>query len=114
MLRPHALLAATFGSLLAFGFSSAVQTRGAMASAEPSVAQALAAETHRRLAEEFSSQPVAFDLAGTQVWPQQAGVLRVRGEGTADFGVEGQATATIEGMYDPQQGRWLRLEYQLL
>lgn len=114
MTRMLPIIAALSASLLFGGFSAGVQTRTASAAVAEPLAQALAVETRQRLAAEFASQPVTFALDGTRSWPAAAGLLRVRGEGTAGFGEEGEATATIEALYDPQARRWVRLEYQLL
>src|SRR5690606_367652 len=39
--------------------------------------------------------------------------LRLVGRGVADFGAEGRAATTIEALYDPRNGEWLRLDYTL-
>lgn len=117
MAHPVPILAALSASLLLGGYSAGVQPRigtGHEGAAPPAVALALAEETHRRLAAEFVQQDVAFELAGTRLWSNEAGGWRVRAEGTADFGADGQATATIEAVYDPEAARWTQLEYQLL
>ena len=102
------------GGLLVDGVTAGVQPRIDAASASHEMARTLAAETHRRLAEEFVQQQVDFELAGTRVWPGEAGHWRVRAEGTADFGADGQATTTIDAVYDVHAARWVELEYQLL
>ena len=112
MRQPLPMIVAVSGCLLLF--SAGVQPRIATGSASPELTRTLATETHRRLAAEFLEQRVAFELAGTRVWPGDGGQWRVRAEGTADFGADGQATATIDAVYDPQAGRWLQLDYQLL
>ena len=114
MHRPILIAASLGACLLLGGYSAGVRTHGAAGAAAPSLAQGLADETHHRLALEFEQQDVGFELNGTRVWPLDDGLLRVRGEGTADFGAEGRAATTIEAVYDPGDGRWLRLDYQLL
>jgi hypothetical protein len=113
MYRVLPVIVLSCASLLG-GYSAGVQPRTAADSAPPGLAQALADETHRRLADEFLQQDVGFELAGTRVWAGEGGAWRVRGEGTADFGPDGQAATTIEGLYDPHARRWVKLEYQLL
>lgn len=114
MTRTLPLIAALSASLVLGGFSAGVQPRVASGVVAAPLAQALSAETQRRMADEFASQPVAFALGGTRSWPVDAGLVRVRGEGVADFGAEGEATATIEALYDPAAQRWVKLDYQLL
>ena len=41
-------------------------------------------------------------------------MMRVRAEGTADFGADGQAATSIEAVYDRGTGQWVTLDYQLL
>jgi hypothetical protein len=91
-----------------------VQPHVSGGAAADGLVQQLAAETHQRLDAEFMDQPVAFQLKGARVWPAASGRLRVHGEGIADFGAEGSATTTVEALYDPATGKWLRLDYQLL
>lgn len=114
MHRQLPVIAALSASLLLGGFSAGVQPRVVAGAAAPTLAGLLADETHRRIAAEFASQPVAFELSGARTWPLTTGLLRVRGEGTADFGPEGQAAATVEAVYDPRAARWVKLDYQLL
>ncbi len=114
MTRPLPIIAALSASLVLGGFSAGVQPRIATEAVAAPLADALAAETQRRLAGEFASQSVEFALGGTRSWPAGAGLVRVRGEGVADFGTEGKATATIEALYDRDAARWVKLDYQLL
>lgn len=74
---------------------------------------ALTREARSALSAEFSQQP--FDLVVDRVVTQVAGdrLVQVRGSGTVDFGPEGSTAAQIDALYDPAEGRWLRLEYQL-
>ena len=114
MHRPLSIAAALSACLLLGGFSPGVQPRVASSVVAPSLASTLATETHRRLSAEFASQDVQFELGGTRVWQAGDALLRVRAEGTADFGADGHATTTIDAVYDRQAGRWLKLDYQQL
>ena len=114
MRRPLLIIPALGACLLLAGYSAGVQTHVAAGAAPAGLAQALASETHRRLSAEFQQQSVAFDLAGTRVWAKEGDMMRVRAEGTADFGADGQAATSIEAVYDRGTGQWVTLDYQLL
>jgi hypothetical protein len=74
---------------------------------------ALAAAAAQRLDAEFAGQPVSLALADAEAVAVGGRYLRVVARGTADFGVEGRAAATVEALYDPRSGEWLRLDYAL-
>jgi hypothetical protein len=73
----------------------------------------LAAAATQRLDAEFAGQPVTLALADAEGVAVGGRYLRVVARGTADFGAEGRAAATVEALYDPQSGEWLRLDYAL-
>jgi hypothetical protein len=73
----------------------------------------LAAAATRRLDSEFAGQPVALALADADAVAVGGRYLRVVARGTADFGAEGRAVATVEALYDPRSREWLRLDYAL-
>lgn len=76
-------------------------------------AQALTQRVDRALGEEFAQQP--FELVIDRVATSNAGqrLVQVRGTGTVDFGAEGATAAQIDALYDPVDGRWLRVDYEL-
>jgi hypothetical protein len=79
---------------------------------DASLAQDLKAEASRRLHEEFASQPA--ELVFDRVQVREAGdYLALLADGQADFGAEGKADATVRALYDPRNGHWLRLDYDL-
>lgn len=81
-------------------------------SVDTPLATTLHAEASRKLHEEFASQPASLQLDRLQV--REAGdYLALLADGRADFGPEGTADATIRALYDPRNGRWLRLDYEL-
>jgi len=73
----------------------------------------LAAAAARRLDAEFAGQPVTLAIDDARAAPVGGRYLRVVARGTADFGSEGRADTTIEALYDPRTGEWLRLDYAL-
>lgn len=73
----------------------------------------LAAAAAQRLDAEFAGQPVTLAIDDARAAPVGGRYLRVVARGTADFGSEGRAAATIEALYDPSSGEWLRLDYAL-
>jgi hypothetical protein len=80
--------------------------------ATPDLSGKLRAAASRKLREEFTGQPAEFELARVQV--REAGdYLAVLADGKADFGVEGAADATVRALYDPRNGQWLRVDYDL-
>ena len=107
-------IVATFSACLLLGGFSAAAPPLASSAIAPAMARSLAQQAHARLDAEFVEQSVGFTLDGATAWPRADGLLRVRAEGTANFGAEGTAATTIEAVYDPQSGRWLKLDYQLL
>jgi hypothetical protein len=73
----------------------------------------LAAAAARRLDAEFAGQAVELALPDAEAVVVGGRYLRVVARGTADFGAEGRAAATVEALYDPRSGEWLRLDYAL-
>lgn len=81
--------------------------------ASDSMRRRLASATARRLDVEFAGQPVALSLADAEAVDLGGRYLRLVARGTADFGTEGRAATTVEALYDPRNGEWLRLDYTL-
>jgi hypothetical protein len=73
----------------------------------------LAAAATRRLDAEFAGQPLSLALLDAEAVAVGGRYLRVVARGTTDFGDEGRAATTIEALYDPRNGEWLRLDYAL-
>jgi len=73
----------------------------------------LDAAVDRKLGAEFASQPVTFDLGAVSVVGGDARYTVVDGNGTADFGAEGQADVTVQGVYDRTAQRWVKVDYEL-
>lgn len=79
---------------------------------DASLAEDLKVEASRKLHEEFASQPA--ELVFDRVQVRRAGdYLALLADGQADFGAEGKADATVRALYDPRNGQWLRLDYDL-
>lgn len=81
--------------------------------ADATLRRALAAATTHRLGAEFAGQPFTLALADAESTGVGGRYLRVVARGTADFGSEGRAATTVEALYDPRTGEWLRLDYAL-
>lgn len=81
--------------------------------ASSDLANALVHRVERALGEEFAQQP--YELVIDRVVTSRAGgrLMQVRGNGTVDFGIEGATAAQIDALYDPVDGRWLRVDYEL-
>jgi hypothetical protein len=75
--------------------------------------RALAAAAARRLGAEFAAQAPALALADAEAVRVGGRYLRLVARGTADFGPEGRSATTVEALYDPRSGEWLRLDYSL-
>lgn len=65
------------------------------------------------LGDEFGYQQVRLQL--DRIDTVEAGVryLRIDASGIADFGLDGTAPTRVEGLYDREQGAWLRVTYTL-
>lgn len=87
--------------------------RGNEVDSDSDIARALAQRVDSALAEEFAQQP--FDLVIDRVATQRAGdsLVHVRGTGSVDFGPDGATPTQIDALYDPAEGRWLRVSYEL-
>jgi hypothetical protein len=79
----------------------------------PATQRGLATAAARRLDAEFAGQPVTLAIDDARAVPVGGRYLRVVARGVADFGAEGRASTTIEALYDPRSGEWLRLDYAL-
>jgi len=77
------------------------------------VAKALADEVGRRLHREFTQQATDIRLDDVRSAPAGAGYLRLEANGTALFGGDGRAATRIRALYDPRNGDWLQLNYDL-
>lgn len=76
------------------------------------VARALGTEVGRRLHQEFAQQSTRVHLADVRSAPAGAAYLRIEANGTATF--DGDRAATrVRGLYDPRNGQWLQLAYEL-
>ena len=73
----------------------------------------LAVAAAHRLETEFAGQPVTLSLTDAEAAAVGGRYLRLVARGTADFGAEGRAATTVEPLYDPRNGEWLRLDYAL-
>ncbi len=77
------------------------------------LAQALASDARERMAREFPQQRVALDLETVRAIPAGR-YQRVIASGAARFDDQQPAAkAQVEGLYDPQRKRWLRVAYEL-
>lgn len=76
-------------------------------------ARALEVEVDRKLAAEFASQAVAFDLADVQVTGGDSRHAVVSGRGIADFGTDGEAPVQFQAVYDLGARRWIQVDYAL-
>lgn len=77
------------------------------------VARQLAREVDRRLDLEFAGQPVRFTLDEVQLSPAGSHYQRLQANGIADFGAEGRTAAGVQALYDPRNGQWLHVHYEL-
>jgi hypothetical protein len=74
---------------------------------------ALTSKVDAALHAEFPQQPVAMVMEHVTTTPVGKRFLQVNGVGTADFGVDGATAAQVEGLFDRQNGRWVRVDYDL-
>lgn len=65
------------------------------------------------LKSEFAGQAVTWTLGETSVAAHGARFVHVVGTGVADFGLEGSVRTAVQGLYDREAGRWLRVNYEL-
>lgn len=77
------------------------------------LATELAREVDRRLGFEFAGQPVRFTLDGVRLSRAGSRYQRVEASGIADFGAEGSTSAGVQALYDPRNGQWLHVRYEL-
>ena len=75
--------------------------------------RALAREVGRRLHREFAQQATDLRLKGVRSAPAGSGYLRLEANGVALFGGDGRAPTRIRALYDPRNGDWLQLIYDL-
>lgn len=67
----------------------------------------------RKLAEEFASQAVEFDLGTVRTIAGDARYATVEGSGIASFAGEGAAAVSVQGVFDRSTGQWLGVTYEL-
>lgn len=84
-----------------------------LAGADAALARSLDAKVGAALESEFAGQPVAWTLREANVAAHGTRFVHVVGTGIADFGAEGAVQAEVQGLYDRQAGRWLRVNYEL-
>lgn len=81
--------------------------------APAAVSDRLEARMEAALDAEFAGQPVAWQPGRTEVSRAGGRLLRVSGNGVADFGVEGRVDAQVEGLYDTASRRFVNVRYEL-
>ena len=86
---------------------------GQAVAADAGLARRLANEIDRRLGLEFAEQPVELRLDNVRLLPAGRHYLRLDANGIADFGAEGSTPAGVQALYDPRNGEWLRVSYEL-
>lgn len=74
---------------------------------------ALDAAVDRRLADEFASQAVAFDLGPVRATGGDARYAMVEADGIAEFPGEGAAQVTVQAVFDRTTRQWLQVGYAL-
>ena len=73
----------------------------------------LDAAVDRRLADEFASQAVAFELGPVRSTGGDARYALVQAYGIADFAGEGAAQVTVQATFDRATREWLQVDYAL-
>jgi hypothetical protein len=86
---------------------------GQAVAADAGLTRRLANEVDRRLGIEFAEQPVELRLDSVRLLPAGRHYLRLDANGIADFGAEGSTKAGVQALYDPRNGEWLRVSYEL-
>ncbi len=86
---------------------------GQAVAADAGLTRRLANEVDRRLGIEFAEQPVELILDSVRLLPAGRHYLRLDANGIADFGAEGSTQAGVQALYDPRNGEWLRVSYEL-
>lgn len=66
-----------------------------------------------QLAGEFDNQKVRLQLDRIDTLETGSRYLRIDAAGIADFGLDGTAPVTVEGLYDRIRSEWLRVSYSL-
>lgn len=84
-----------------------------VATADAALARSLATKVDAALRAEFEGQAVSWTPGASTIAGEGGRFIRVSGTGVADFGVEGQAPARVEGLYDSKSARWVRVNYEL-
>ena len=86
---------------------------GKAVSAHAPIATALHDEVARRLHREFAQQSAEVALGQVRLLESGGRYVQVAAEGLVDFGREGTAPATVQGTYDRQARKWVRVDYAL-
>lgn len=81
--------------------------------ADVALSHALEGEAGRLLQAEFAGQAVKLVIAGAETTRVGNDLLQVQATGRADFGSEGVAATTVQALYSPRTGEWLRVHYRL-
>ena len=55
----------------------------------------------------------SFQLRDVRSSPAGERYLRVDADGVASFGADGRTPARVHALYDPRNGEWLQLAYEL-
>jgi hypothetical protein len=86
---------------------------GETVAADAGVARRLSNEVDRRLGIEFAGQSVRFTLDNLQLSPAGKHYQRLEATGIVDFGAEGSTATGVQALYDPRNGTWLHVRYEL-
>lgn len=95
------------GAELVFAAQSAAMSQA------PTDLAALDAAVARKIADEFSSQAVDFDLGAVTLIAGDARYAMAQASGVANFAGEGAASVTVQALFDRGTGRWLGVSYTL-
>lgn len=80
---------------------------------DSAMARQLQDRVSARLRQEFGQQSPQFAVDKLSMTPAGKRYARVAALGTAQFGKEGTAGASVSALYDRRSGDWLRVEYEL-
>lgn len=86
---------------------------GEVLSIEAGISRQLASEVGGRLDREFAQQHVRLAIDQVRVTHVGSRFLKLDANGTVDFGSEGTTDAGVQALYDPRNGQWLQLQYEL-
>ena len=80
---------------------------------DQAVVRQLEDELSTRIAEDFGEPDTRLQFDSISSVEAGRHLLRVTAEGLADFGIAGTSKASVDGLYDLQENRWRKLDYQL-